>query len=740
MGFGASFDRVRRAVVLLGLSMLLAACSTPLSNNLENPADVDLSSRKPQALTTRGHTPVPGGQAGKYQFFPGGSTGGGSSDDEPVPGVQDKGGKFTINVDHADVSEVSKLILGETLGFTYVVDPRVQGTITLATTAPLSSREVLDAFEASLRLIGAGLVVTGGTAKVVALQELVDGEMGAADKAGRNSPGFGMTAIPLHYVNPNTMMELMDSFIARSGNVRASLAGNMVLLRGTAAERKSLIDVVRSFDVDWMANQSASVAILANAAPEDIVPKVEAIFSQDSAASGPNAIKVIALERLNGVVVIGNSKSKVRRALAWVQRLDKPSDTDTGYFIYSVQNGNADDLAKILSSTFLDKSGAAGLSSEVAPNQQQVQISTDQGFNSGDQQQQSQPGGGQSTGGQPLKADLQNSGAQGTSGYSGTGSSSQQSQQQQQPDLSSGVRITPNSATNTLVIRSTPRQYRKILAILRELDKPSVQVMINATIAEVTLTNELKYGVQAYLGRLGSGLGGSIFSSDSGKVSAISPGFNLMFGGLASPRVVLDALSAVTKVRVMSSPTVMVLENQIATIKVGNQVPIQTQAQNAVTSPTTTTTDTTTSTIIASYEYHDTGVILKVKPRVNASGTVTMDIAQELSAVTKSATSTTAEQQNPTFADRVVTSMVSVNSGQTVVLGGLIAGQDSTGKNRLPVAEKIPVIGDLLGSTDNNFQRNELIVFITPQIIQNGEDASRLSQELRDKMRNLGGN
>ena len=713
------------AVLIAGLSLLLAACNSTIGSNLENAADVDLSPRKPQAVTTRGHTPVPGSEKGSYQFFPGGtlSGGGDGAQGDPPPGVQDTGGKFTINVDHADVTEVSKLVLGETLGFSYVVDPRVQGTITLSTSAPLSSREVLDAFESSLRLIGAGLVVSGGTAKVVALQELVDGEMGTADRAGRNSPGFGMTAIPLHYVNPNTMMELMDSFIARSGNVRASLAGNMLLVRGTAAERKSLVDVVRSFDVDWMRNQSASVAILGNASPDDIVPKLEALFAQDSATSGANAIKVIALERLNGVVVIGNSKSKVRRALSWVQRLDRPSQTDTGYFIYAVQNGSAEDLAKILSSTFLDKSDAPGLSSQVAPGQPTVQLSTDQSGtgDSGQQQTQQQTGGGQAGGSQPLKADLQSSSQ---SGGSGAGAD----QQAKPPDLSSGIRITANIATNSLVIRASPKQYRKILAILRQLDTPSVQVLINSTIAEVTLTNDLSYGVQAYFNS--HGISGGLFNGNSKTISPSFPGLNLVFGSTASPNVVLNALSAVTHVKVVSSPSVMVLENETATIKVGDQVPIQTSEQSNVSGGTTT---------IASFEYHDTGVILKVKPRVNGGGMVTMDIAQEVSAITKSFGSTQSEKANPTFTDRTVTSKVSVVSGQTIVLGGLISGQDSRDRSGVPGLNKIPIIGDIVGSHDNTSRRNELIVFITPQIIQNGQDASRVSEELRDKMRNIGG-
>ena len=141
-----------------------------------------------------------------------------------------------------------------------------------------------------------------------------------------------------------------------------------------------------------MESQSASISILSNSSPEEMVSKLEAVFAEDSASSGPNGIKVVPLERLNGVVVIANSQVKVRRAMTWIRRLDKSSVTDTNYFVYAVQNGNAVDLAKILTATFLDKSDAAGLTGEVAPDQPTVQVQTDQSQNTGQDGSTSQTG------------------------------------------------------------------------------------------------------------------------------------------------------------------------------------------------------------------------------------------------------------------------------------------------------------------------------------------------------------
>ncbi len=689
------------------MAFAIAGCNARLDgleSNLPDPADVDLGAKKPKSIS-RNETAVPEAQRGSYQIFPGQPAGpdGGML---PAPGVTEEGGKFSINIDGAEMAQAAKLVLGETLGLNYIVDPRVQGTITLSSSRPLSGREVLDAFEAALRLNGAVLVQSGGLVKVVASQEVIDGEMGAADFAtagGVASPGYGVSVVPLRYISVTNMLELLDSFIARSGTVRASNAGSMILLRGTAAERQSLVDVVLSFDVDWMKSQTAAVAILANSTPDDMVTQLEAVFADDTAASGNNKARFIPLERLNGVVIIANSSAKVRRALSWVGRLDKSNTNETGYYVYAVQNGSAVEFAKILNSTFLEKSGAADKISQVAPEQERVEQSTTPTQPDGQQPDET----GQDN--QDGKSNLE----QPVTRPEDTTASIPET------DLSSGIRITPNTANNTLVIRATPREYRKILAMLRRIDSPAIQVLINATIAEVSLTDKLRYGVQAFF--KSDDVSGGVFTGDGLVLRPSFPGLNFFLGKTSDPRLVLDALEAVTRVRVVSSPSVAVLENQSATIKIGDQVPIKTGE---------TVGQTTTET----FEYRDTGVILKVKPRVNSNGMVTMEIAQELSSVVAGSAGTRGTT-NPTISQRTVASTVSVQSSQTVVLGGLISGQESREKDGVPGINKIPIFGDLIGRTDNSAARNELIIFITPEIIRNPEDASNVSQELRAKMK-----
>ena len=660
----------------------------------------------------------------------------GGSGDPPAGVGQLDDGNFTVNVDQANLAESAKLILGETLGYNYTIDPRVQGTVTLVSNRSLTGRELLSAYEAALRLAGAALIQSDGNFKIVALQEVLDGEMGTADLGKNVSPGFGVNAIPLRYVSPASVMELLDGFIARSGSVRASKVGNMILIRGPSEERRQLVDVIMSFDVDWMRNQTSGLARLENARAEEVATKVQQVFADDGAASGPNALKVIPVPSINSLIVIARTRAKVNTAMNWIRRLDQENVNSPNYYVYAVQNGNAVELARILNSTFGGGGGGAGTTGEVAPDHQSMDVSMGNDT-SGQEPPQPDPQGSAE---QQGKTDLQTGSTPASGAGSGALASVGQSGQQGGGGSSSGggfggyssgggnsaIRITANPSNNTIVISATPKDYRKILATLRQMDAPSTQVLINTMIAEVTLNNQLRYGVQAYFesNNVSISIAGSKPPAVGPVISPQFPGMNFLWGGISNPKVVIDALSGITNVRIVSSPSILVMENETATIKVGDQVPIQ--SQTAVTDG---------GNFVNSYEYRDTGVILKVKPRVSASGVVTIELGQELSAMQPS--DKTSAGGNPTFTQRSVTSKVSVNDQQTVLLGGLISGIEDRTRDTVPGADKVPILGKLIGTTDNNAQRTELIVFITPKIIHNGEDAARESQDLRDKMKNL---
>ncbi len=291
------------------------------------------------------------------------------------------------------------------------------------------------------------------------------------------------------------------------------------------------------------------------------------------------------------------------------------------------------------------------------------------------------------------------------------------------------VRIVPDERNNKLLIKASGRDLRKILNILRRIDQPPLQVLINATLAEVTLNENLQYGVQFFLEKNNGKAGLLGFSNGSAlEISPPVPGLNFILGSVAgNPRVIIDALAEETSVRVVSSPSVVVLHNQPATLQVGDEVPIITRQAQSVVNPD--------SPVVNEIQYKNTGVILKVTPRINSNGLVTMDIEQEISSVPRTSSN---ENLTPTISQRRISSTIAVDSGQMVVLGGLISEQHDGGKSSIPLLGKIPYIGNVLGgSNDNSKTRTELVVFLQPVVIRDPQDAARVAEEMRARMQSL---
>jgi general secretion pathway protein D len=215
---------------------------------------------------------------------------------------------------------------------------------------------------------------------------------------------------------------------------------------------------------------------------------------------------------------------------------------------------------------------------------------------------------------------------------------------------------------------------------------------------------------------------------DTGAVlSRVIPGFNFLLGSGADPRMVLDALHSVTDVRVLSTPSLVVLDNQFASLQVGDQVPVSTGQATVLTG---------NNTVVNTIDYRNTGIILRVAPRINANGNVLLDIEQEISSVAQTAT---AQSLTPTVSQRKVRSSIAVASGQTVLLGGLMSERQERGRSGIPGLDQIPGVGALFSRTLGTSERTELIIFIRPQIIRNGVDAQRIAQDLRSKMRGFAG-
>ena len=511
----------------------------------------------------------------------------------------------------------------------------------------------------------------------------------------RATPGYGVEVIPVRYIQASEMRKLLEPLVSARSILGIDEQRNLIFVAGTQAERRTFRENVALFDVDWMKGMSFALFSPRYVSADELKTELEGVIGGKDSPVG-NLVRLVPIARLNALLAISPQPRYLDRLSTWVRRLDRSSGKkETRLFIYRVQHGRAADLASVLNGIFGSPQGGGRSSGQgITPSSYPDR---------GDSQYPTGPG-------MPPQPGLGDFGSAAPDGAPGQGMSL---------PADGDIRITADEKNNALVILATADDYGKIEQALLQLDAVPLQVLLQAVIAEVTLTDALRYGVQYYFqaeqhNRI------TLSGSDTGAVTPTYPGFSYLFTDGTDIKVVLDALSSLTKVQVISSPEVMVLNNQTATLQVGDQVPIATQQSQSVTDPN--------APLVNSIQYHDTGVILDVTPRVNAGGMVTMDITQQVSDVTPTDSSTL---NSPTIQQRKIESTVAIQDGETVALGGLMKGKNSDSKSGIPLLMDIPVVGNLFKSNDKSFEKTELIVLITPRVIDSVERARSVTSELR---------
>jgi general secretion pathway protein D len=734
-----------RSCVAVSLSLVLVGCVTSNvaptagiapSDATESVRSADFSARFPLANEGDSRT---GGSSRPF-LFPG-------SDVEPEAEPQRerdpnmrtaslqqaafvKGDGVEMNFDGADVQTVAKTLLGDILQLNFVVDPRVQGNVTLASSGPIPRKDVLPAFESVLRMSNAAIVHSGNLVKIVPIPEA--GAAGAIS-LGAGEPGFGVSLVPLHYTSASTVAKTAESFLSRPGAIRVVPSRNLLLVQGTTAERQAALDVVSTFDVEWLKNQSVGVYPLKSTSPETMIGELERIFETNDGGLGQGVVRFQPVSRMNAVMVVTKNPKLLSQTTQWISRLDRSDTTGTTLRTFRLKNGNATQVAKILNDIFVGRSGAGAdtATRQIAPGVESSQSrldSLDRGSSSNGTTTASASGGSDNRSSNPIAAafdsfsDRKNSDADATGGSSGTSGA----------NLPRGtfqnLRITADAANNSVVVYSNQEDYRVVERALRDIDRPQLQVSIDATVAEVTLTDELQFGVQAFLsnnkGSIGL-FGASQVAAQSAVLQNVAPGLNLLLGAQSQPRVILNALSNITNVKVLSSPSIVALDNQPALLQVGDEIPITTSSATVLSNSATP--------IVNTIQMRNTGVILKVLPHVHSNGSVQLEVDQEISNVVN------ADQQTltPTIAQRRVHSTVSVISGQTVLLAGLISERDQKSQAGIPGIREIKFLGDLLGNTSNTKTRSEIIIFIKTRLIRNSVDAGAVTEEFRERLQSM---
>lgn len=616
-------------------------------------------------------------------------------------------GEYTLNFENTDIKDVVRAVFNDALKVNYTINGDVSGPVTISSARPVSREALLKTLESSLASFGFSLVKTGSGYRVTA-SDTVTG--GAVDNGRKVRAGYGVSIVPLKYLPASSVMELLNGFVAPSEGLRINTAGNSLIVRGTGPQRAEVIEAIMSFDADFMQNQRVSMFRLTQARPQDVVPELERIFNVKGDSS---LIQFRAVGRIRGIMAISKNPALIRRAETWVQRLDQQdSATGQNVVIYKAKYRKAEELAKVVSGLF----GVGANTSTSAKPAPVPQLDTQSNNDSA-----AQDDAADKTKAAPDRIASAFDDPQPTEDAI-PGVVDLTSEARSQPTL----RISADISNNSVVIYGEGEQTEQVIATLKKLDSVPVQVAINVTIAEVRLTDDLKYGVQYFLKSKQLGLG-----RDNGSLSLIdragntikkqTPGLNFVGGADANPDVIISALNVLTDVEILSSPSLVVVENQTATLQVGDEVPITTQQSQSV--------ENSLAPVVNQVQFRETGIILNVTPRISQTDAVTMDIVQEISSVASGANTLT-----PTISKRSIRTQISVNDQQTVVLGGLISANSQKSKSGVPVLMKLPLVGDMFASTANTKGRNELIVLIRPVIIRDAQDAADVAQSLRSQM------
>jgi general secretion pathway protein D len=669
----------------------------------------------------------------------------------PVP-TTGGGEGYELNFENTPVITVAKVILGDILGVGYTIDPRVQGTVTLTSGHPLPKKDVLFVLESALRTSNVALVHERTGYRLVPAPEAV-GSAGV-DESRSPEAGYGITVIPLQYVSVQTVTKLLDSFAAKPGAIRADQSRNLILIQGTGSERQAALDTVLSFDRDWMRGQSVGIYPIRNTTPEPVMTELEKIIDAGEGGLNQNLVKLQPIARMNAILVVSKKPELLRRVATWINRLDNSATAATGVKVYRVRYGDARQIARLLNDIFLGSAGAGAIDTaadQIGPGGGLSGMSTFDRLTGGTQQaatgsattSQSLGSGSVGTGGFGSGGGLGGPAATaGQLGGRGPGATDRAAEAGVPTNslvaggggrsggnaILPGVRISADVVNNALLIYANQENYRIIEGAILQLDRPLLQVAIDLTIAEVTLNDKLGYGVQTLLTSANLGLptntGQAINTAVAQPLTQVFPGANILVGTLANPQIIINALHNYTDVKVLSNPSLVVLDHQVATLQVGDQVPITTG---------TATVLSANNAVVNTINYQNTGIILRVVPRINSNGKVTLDIEQEISNVSPNSQS---GSLTPTISQRRVKSSISVVTGQTVLLAGLIAEVQSRARNGIPFLDQIPVLGDAASTLNQkSLARTELIIFIRPQVIRDSVDAASVAEELRSRMR-----
>lgn len=606
-------------------------------------------------------------------------------------------GDIVLNFAEMDVRQVAQAVLGDMLAANFVVDADAQARITLRTNRPLAKEALVPTLETAFATAGLALVMDGGLYRILPMAKAKGN--GSAMRFAKNGealpPGYGVTAVPLSHVAPSEMARVLEPLAPERSILRIDDARNLLVLAAIGPEMNTLLETIEMFDIDAMKGMSFGYFKIGSARVSEVAAELASVMKAQAEQAGTRAAKLVPIERLNALLVISAQPETLKIAETWIARLDKAeSGIERRLFVYHVKNRKAKEIAAILSDVFANEDAKTAAAAEPPPG-----------------------------GGAPDTATIELASADPAADLPRRVSPGESPKPAQSLELANGVKIGVDEDNNALLIRASAGDYQSISAAIERLDLVPPLVLVEVTIAEVKLKDGLKLGIEWFFKKKQSEY--TFSAVPSGQILSKFPGFSYFFSA-ADVAGVLNAMSEITDVRIVSSPRVMVRDNKTATLQIGDQVPVITSTSQSVSAPN--------APVVQTVQYFDTGVILKVTPQVNARGLVTMDVNQEVSNVARQKEGGV---DSPTIQQRKLSSSVAIQSGEAIVLGGLMReGRSETGTG-VPLIGDVPLIGELFRTHDNETERTELLVIISPKVVWGRADARAVTDELRQQMESL---
>lgn len=708
-------------VLVLALLVFLAGCATPpgpvISRGADPMAGVPVISSEATAPEAEAE---PGAEATPDPYAPRLTPGSGRVINERVasapPPALDMPGEATFNFEGEPVHAVVKVILGDLLQQNYVIAPGVQGQVTLATPRPVNAAQALGLLEMVLGWNNARLVWLDGRYNVLPTDQALAGNLSPRTGGVADARGYEVRAVPLQFISANEMKKVLEPYARPNAVVSTDPARNLIVLAGTRAELQNYLRTVEIFDVDWLSGMSVGVFPLLSSEADEVVTELEAVFGAEGNTPVSGMFRFMPLVGQNAVLVITPQPRYLDEARVWIERLDAGGGEGARLYTYEVLYMKATDLAEQMSQVFGGGYSAPGGSNgggapSLMPGLEPVQIRS---INT--------PAPDAADPGARAKAAEQAASAN-RSGRGGDGIAI---------GASDDVSISAVEESNALLVRATPAQWESIRRTIERLDVMPLQVHIEAQVVEVELSGKLKYGVNWFFEEavtdndLPSALGRDIWGDIAGSITG-DGGLGWTFLG-RNAAAVISALDNQSNVRVLSTPSVVVRNNAEAKLDVGTKIPVNSTSFNPIVGDGTGGNGTFTQV-----QYLDTGVILTVTPRISRDGTVFMEIDQEVS----SPGDTADENGNLPINKRSLVTEAAIQSGETVMLAGLIRDSSLKGSDGIPGLSRLPVVGALFGKKTEDTLRTEVIILVTPRVIRDPNEARRLTDEYGERFRAL---